>query len=181
MCCIASWLAQPLNTAVCLHCPLTQPPFLTAPTLQLVSSPVPGAASCKLWQYGHYKQAHFTAHSHCFDGISQWKAAENCGGGLKCLDAAAPQVAATNRAIGMKAQPPPASLNLHHRCELLGCLFAKLPSRFGCLSSCCFCMDVWPPAFWSSTTASLLPAPAAPPLHRFPLHYPLPPSLQACG
>jgi hypothetical protein len=97
-----------------------------------------------LWQYGQYKQAHFMAYAHCFNGISQWKAAENCGGGLKCLEAAAAQVAAAKRASGGYDAAPPASLNLHHRCELLGCLFAKLPSRFGCLSSCHLCRSVCP-------------------------------------
>jgi hypothetical protein len=29
--CIASWLAKPLTRAVCLPCPLTQPPFLSGP------------------------------------------------------------------------------------------------------------------------------------------------------
>ena len=93
--------------------PATRPP----PHTQLASPAAPGSASdSKIYHYGCYKAAFFAAYAHCFNGITLWKQQDQCGAGLKCLEAAAAQLAAAKRAAAVFDASPPVSLNLAHRC-----------------------------------------------------------------
>ena len=63
----------------------------------------------------HSWQAYCLAYAHCFSGIALWKQQDQCGAGLKSLEAAAAQLVAAKKASAGFDAAAPASLNLHHR------------------------------------------------------------------